>query len=645
MKMTLERLRGRLQGSCRTKADSDTPRRSSSRIATRQANDQYWLEHNFGGGVLTSLQLELASNRQAGKILEEEVTNDQDGVAEEEETTERATAGEMRGVGKAKKAMLARSAEPPKKKGATRRRENSSDEKRSGEMRRSGDRAHSAFRASLFPQVRLHRMSSPGRRERRTTPIVRLARQPRTQAESPLPQERPLSPPCALTSESPVPSTVVCEGVLIDQESCNFPDSPEPESLMEHHPAEMRPDESSRKRPHEEVGEDAAFVERPSKRVASLNARYYMQIMTDQLVLAQLLFGTPPPGKAEGEAKDEASGVSGSRVEDKKEEEKCESVDEEREGENIEDDDVFSKALAPPPPPPPRSGEKRPGHHSRKMSRELLGLLENSKDFGKPAARGRLRQTLEREKFAGVESPAQSVSTPRGITQASQALYCARPVKTKRKKPLAEHLRRSDGGWVGNGYLHTVLGANGQCRHFFDRVNRSEESINVGDKVLFQLPPFGGQPRVGRVQSVWCEEKVVGLYATVQEYVRPENTAMGRRPCDGEMEVFATHLDRNVEFDCVLKRCYVTTFAEYCRYRAEAKRLAEGRHVLARPAVPKSVSSLQVAKDLDTLVDGSISSSQVFFCRYNYDHRLGRLRLRAESYAHHYSRVKTGKQT
>ncbi|KAL3193281.1 hypothetical protein MRX96_046799 [Rhipicephalus microplus] len=108
-------------------------------------------------------------------------------------------------------------------------------------------------------------------------------------------------------------------------------------------------------------------------------------------------------------------------------------------------------------------------------------------------------------------------------------------------------------------------------------------------------------PFVAKVAALWENEDDGEMMMSLLWYYRPEHTDQGRKSHHMEDEIFASkHRDAN-SVACIEDKCYVLTFAEYCRYRAKAKMLEEG-------AAP-----------------GRMDPQMVFFCRRVYDFRQKRI--------------------
>lgn len=105
-------------------------------------------------------------------------------------------------------------------------------------------------------------------------------------------------------------------------------------------------------------------------------------------------------------------------------------------------------------------------------------------------------------------------------------------------------------------------------------------------------------------------------------YYRPEHLQGGRSPSMHENEVFASrHQDQN-SVACIEEKCYVLTFAEYCRFCAMAKRRGEGLPSRKTALVPPSAD---YSTPPHRTVPEDTDPELVFLCRHVYDFRHGRI--------------------
>ncbi|RMX44765.1 hypothetical protein pdam_00009206 [Pocillopora damicornis] len=161
-------------------------------------------------------------------------------------------------------------------------------------------------------------------------------------------------------------------------------------------------------------------------------------------------------------------------------------------------------------------------------------------------------------------------------------------------------------------------------RRYYSGVQRGDEIINVRDSVLLKSgtrkkdPPF-----VARVSGLWEEDEGPNageMMMSVFWYYRPEQTEVGRIPnFHGDMEVMASrHKDDN-SVACIVDKCYVLSYPEYCRFRALNRLFREFREAPLSPVPPG-----------ESTKPGSVPQPRtdpnlVFFCRQVYDYRMGRI--------------------
>ncbi|KAH9375119.1 hypothetical protein HPB48_020035 [Haemaphysalis longicornis] len=137
--------------------------------------------------------------------------------------------------------------------------------------------------------------------------------------------------------------------------------------------------------------------------------------------------------------------------------------------------------------------------------------------------------------------------------------------------------------------------------------------IRVRDCVLLRSGPRKTDlPFVAKVSALW-EGPEDGEMMITQDG--------GRRAHHMDDEIFASkHRDAN-SVACIEDKCYVLTFAEYCRYRARAKMLEEG----LRPPMAVVPDQEGGYPRRDRLPPGRMDPQMVFFCRRVYDFRQKRI--------------------
>ncbi|XP_009982552.1 PREDICTED: bromo adjacent homology domain-containing 1 protein, partial [Tauraco erythrolophus] len=164
-------------------------------------------------------------------------------------------------------------------------------------------------------------------------------------------------------------------------------------------------------------------------------------------------------------------------------------------------------------------------------------------------------------------------------------------------------------------------------RKSYQAVERDGEIIRVRDTVLLKSGPRKkSMPYVAKISALWEDPKTGELMMSLLWYYRPEHTQGGRNPSMHQTpfqnEIFASrHQDEN-SVACIEEKCYVLTFAEYCRFCALAKRRVEGIPGRKTIMVPPSE---EYSTPLHRKVPEDTDPELVFLCRHVYDFRHGRI--------------------
>ncbi|XP_043930112.1 bromo adjacent homology domain-containing 1 protein [Protopterus annectens] len=188
--------------------------------------------------------------------------------------------------------------------------------------------------------------------------------------------------------------------------------------------------------------------------------------------------------------------------------------------------------------------------------------------------------------------------------------------------------RRATNGWlpVGVSFEKAVYVVDEQepsIRKCYQAVERDGELIRVRDTVLLKSGPRKKSlPYVAKISALWEDRKTGELMMSLFWYYRPEHIQGGRRPRMHQNEIFASrHQDEN-SVACIEEKCYVLTFAEYCRFCALVKCHAEGIPSRALALVPPSE---EYSTPLHRRVPEDTDPELVFLCRHVYDFRHGRI--------------------
>ncbi|KAM9294706.1 bromo adjacent homology domain-containing 1 protein [Gastrophryne carolinensis] len=188
--------------------------------------------------------------------------------------------------------------------------------------------------------------------------------------------------------------------------------------------------------------------------------------------------------------------------------------------------------------------------------------------------------------------------------------------------------RRATNGWMPLGTacekaVYVVNEPEPALRRSYQAVERNGEIIRVRDTVLLKSGPRKkSMPYVAKISALWEEPKTGELMMSLFWYYRPEHTQGGRNPSMHQNEIFASrHQDEN-SIACIEEKCYVLTFAEYCRFCALVKRRKEGCPNSKALIVPPSE---EYCTPIHRRVPDSTDPELVFLCRHVYDFRHGRI--------------------
>ncbi|XP_038597016.1 bromo adjacent homology domain-containing 1 protein [Tachyglossus aculeatus] len=188
--------------------------------------------------------------------------------------------------------------------------------------------------------------------------------------------------------------------------------------------------------------------------------------------------------------------------------------------------------------------------------------------------------------------------------------------------------RRATNGWMPVGTacekaVYVVNEPEPAVRKSYQAVEREGEMIRVRDTVLLKSGPRKkSMPYVAKISALWEDPKTGELMMSLLWYYRPEHTQGGRNPSMHQNEIFASrHQDEN-SVACIEEKCYVLTFAEYCRFCALAKRRGEGLPGRRAALVPPSA---EYSTPPHRTVPEDTDPDLVFLCRHVYDFRHGRI--------------------
>ncbi|XP_060031102.1 bromo adjacent homology domain-containing 1 protein isoform X2 [Erinaceus europaeus] len=244
-------------------------------------------------------------------------------------------------------------------------------------------------------------------------------------------------------------------------------------------------------------------------------------------------------------------------------------------------------------------------------------------------------QTVARACPQSAKPPSGSKS---GLRTGTSCRHTARSKATHRpshpKQPRAQRprprrrRRRRTNGWVPVGAacekaVYVLDEPEPAIRKSYQAVERHGETIRVRDTVLLKSGPRKtSTPYVAKISALWENPESGELMMSLLWYYRPEHLQGGRSPSMHENEVFASrHQDQN-SVACIEEKCYVLTFAEYCRFCAMAKRRGEGLPSRKTALVPPSAD---YSTPPHRTVPEDTDPELVFLCRHVYDFRHGRI--------------------
>lgn len=194
------------------------------------------------------------------------------------------------------------------------------------------------------------------------------------------------------------------------------------------------------------------------------------------------------------------------------------------------------------------------------------------------------------------------------------------PVK-KLKSPLGR--RKKCNGWQFEGEPMEepyTLGSQIITRRHYESVSRNKEVLHIHDAVLLKSGMKGHNDYLARVSMFW--EDLMGpnvgeMMMSIYWYYKPGQTNF-KFPETSEMEVYASrHRDDN-SVACIVEKCYVVSFTQFCRFQAQKMLLKEKRMKKLKVVPEKGLQSR-------FLPSPDVEESVVFFCRYGYEHRVGKI--------------------
>lgn len=150
-------------------------------------------------------------------------------------------------------------------------------------------------------------------------------------------------------------------------------------------------------------------------------------------------------------------------------------------------------------------------------------------------------------------------------------------------------------------------------------VHTDGDIIYVRDVVILRSGPRKSDiPYLGKVTAFWEENGEMMM--SLLWYYHPEHTDTGRLSHHLPVEIFASkHRDEN-SVACIDDKGYVLTYNEYCRYRAEKRRVESNL-----PPRPMVVPILEDNPRAQRIPPPDVDSNTVYMCRQVYDFKLKRI--------------------
>ncbi|RDD44982.1 Bromo adjacent homology domain-containing 1 protein [Trichoplax sp. H2] len=181
--------------------------------------------------------------------------------------------------------------------------------------------------------------------------------------------------------------------------------------------------------------------------------------------------------------------------------------------------------------------------------------------------------------------------------------------------------------WIGIGKPVTIASLNGShCKRYYTSMRNLEENllISVKDNVLLQSGPRKiDLPYIGRVLSIWENTESDDIMITVLWYYRPEQTEIGRlNGYHGEKELLSSRHQDDNSANCIIDKCYVLTFSEYCRFHAK-RRLYNENEILRKACA--HYFFLHSARKGMCMPKIDCDPDHVYFSRHAYDYMTGKV--------------------
>ena len=199
--------------------------------------------------------------------------------------------------------------------------------------------------------------------------------------------------------------------------------------------------------------------------------------------------------------------------------------------------------------------------------------------------------------------------------------------ETLKAKKSPSGRRRKCNGWLFEGEpreVKSTLGSQVVTRRNYESITRRNETIHICDAVLLKSAVRKGvkEDYLARIAMFWEDMTVPSasrdMMMTIYWYYKPTEQTNFNLEETSDMEVLASrHRDDN-SVACIMEKCYVLTFSQFCRFQAQKKLFRETGKVKQK-VVPEEEDHSRFLPCPD------VDESLVYFCRYGLDYRTGKL--------------------
>ncbi|KAK3093952.1 hypothetical protein FSP39_022218 [Pinctada imbricata] len=194
--------------------------------------------------------------------------------------------------------------------------------------------------------------------------------------------------------------------------------------------------------------------------------------------------------------------------------------------------------------------------------------------------------------------------------------------KVKYNRTISRHGWSLHGASEKRKFMSQSLGYNIERECYPEIRHIDGDIIQVRDCVLLRSGPKETDiPYVAKVTAFWEHPHDGEVMMSLLWFYHPEHTEGGRKPSHAQSELFASkHRDEN-SVACIDDKGYVLTYNEYCRYKAERRRIIQ--NLPSRPNVVPNLESGYFRTN--KLPPYNVDDHNVFMCRQVYDFKLRRI--------------------